>query len=124
MNPDNKNNNRGKGGGSSRRNTTAIISIILWALVLTVLVNYATSMARSANSVEISYSQFRNLVEQDVVEGVLMESSKYTITLKEGVTLDKNGNVVESGTAQSEPDAEKELGSTLGLASAGELEQR
>ena len=115
MNPDNKNNNRGKGGGGSRRNTTAIISIILWALVLTVLVNYATSMARSANSVEISYSQFRNLVEQDVVEGVLMESSKYTITLKEGVTLDKNGNVVESGTAQSEPDTEKELGSTLGL---------
>ena len=49
MNPDNKNNNRGKGGGGSRRNTTAIISIILWALVLTVLVNYATSMARSAN---------------------------------------------------------------------------
>ena len=115
MNPDNKNNNRGKGGGGSRRNTTAIISIILWALVLTVLVNYATSMARSANSVEISYSQFRNLVEQDVVEGVLMESSKYTITLKEGVTLDKNGNVVESGTAQSEPDTEKEPGSTLGL---------
>ena len=115
MNPDNQNNNRGKGGGGNRRNITAIVSIILWALVLTVLVNYATSMARSANSVEITYSQFRSLVEQDVVEGVLMESNKYTLTLKEGVTLDKNGNVVTSGTDQSQTDNEKEPGSSLGL---------
>ena len=115
MNPDNQNNNRGKGGGGNRRNITAIVSIILWALVLTVLVNYATSMARSANSVEITYSQFRSLVEQDVVEGVLMESSKYTLTLKDGVTLDKDGNVVTSGTDQSQSDSGKEPGSSLGL---------
>ena len=116
MNPDNKNNNRGKGGGGNRRNTTAIISIILWALVLTVLVNYATSMARSANSVEITYSQFRQLVEEDKVESVVMESTKYTITLKDGVALDKNGNVVESGTTSSSGTASKnQLGSSLGL---------
>ena len=120
MNSDNQNNNRGKGGGGNRRNTTAIISIILWALVLTVLVNYATSMARSANSVEISYGQFRQLVEQDLVELVVMESTKYTITLKDGVVLDEDGNVVQSGTASSDASssdtaAGDQPGSSLGL---------
>ena len=38
MNFDHQNNNRGKGGGNNKRNITAIVSIILWALVLTVLV--------------------------------------------------------------------------------------
>ena len=115
MNSDNQNNNRGKGGGNNRRNTTAIISIILWALVLTVLVNYATSMARSANSVEITYSQFLELVENDQVESVVMESSKYTITLKDGVSLDKNGNVVQSATTSSDTASEDQPGSSLGL---------
>ena len=114
MNPDNKNNNRGKGGGN-RRNTTAIISIILWALVLTVLVNYATSMARSANSVEITYSQFLELVEKDLVKSVVMESTKYTITLKDGVTLDEQGNVTSTGTSSAGTSGEDQAGSALGL---------
>ena len=37
----NQNNNRGKGGGN-KRNMTAIVSILLWALVLTLLVNRQT----------------------------------------------------------------------------------
>ena len=40
MNP-NQNNNRGNGG--NKRNVTAIVSVLLWALVLTLLVNVATS---------------------------------------------------------------------------------
>ena len=39
----NQNNNRGKGGGN-KRNMTAIVSILLWALVLTLLVNLATQL--------------------------------------------------------------------------------
>ena len=108
MNP-NQNNDRGKGGGS-RRNTTAIISIILWALVLTVLVNYATSRARSANSVEISYGQFRQLIMEDKVEGVVMEATRYTILLKEGATLDGEAPAQETGAPAAE-----EPGAQLGL---------
>ncbi|WP_242957122.1 ATP-dependent zinc metalloprotease FtsH [Flavonifractor sp. An82] len=99
MNSDRQNNNRGKGGGNNKRNITAIVSIILWALVLTVLVNYATSMFRQANSVEISYGVFRELVKQDCVEGVLMDSNKYTIYLKDGVSVDANGNITKTATA-------------------------
>ena len=99
MNFDHQNNNRGKGGGNNKRNITAIVSIILWALVLTVLVNYATSMFRQANSVEISYGTFRELVKEDCVAGVLMESNKYTIYLKDGVSVDANGNITKTATA-------------------------
>ena len=99
MNSDRQNNNRGKGGGNNKRNITAIVSIILWALVLTVLVNYATSMFRQANSVEISYGVFRELVKQDCVEGVLMDSNKYTIYLKDGVSVDANGNITKTAEA-------------------------
>ena len=99
MNSDHQNNNRGKGGGNNRRNVTAIVSIILWALVLTVLVNYATSMFRQANSVELSYGTFRELVKQDCVEGVVMTSTKYTIYLKDGVSVDADGNITKTATA-------------------------
>ncbi|WP_204705982.1 ATP-dependent zinc metalloprotease FtsH [Flavonifractor plautii] len=99
MNFDHQNNNRGKGGGNNKRNITAIVSIILWALVLTVLVNYATSMFRQVNSVEISYGTFRELVKEDCVAGVLMESNKYTIYLKDGVSVDANGNITKTATA-------------------------
>ena len=92
MNP-NQNNNRGKGG--NKRNVTAIVSVLLWALVLTLLVNVATSRFQQANSVEVLYGQFRDLVMDGVVDSVLMESDRYTFTLKEGYTLqfDDDGNV-------------------------------
>ena len=99
MNSDHQNNNRGKGGGNNKRNITAIVSIILWALVLTVLVNYATSLFSKANSVEISYGTFRELIQQDCVEGVVMESNKYTIYLKDGVSVDAAGNITKTATA-------------------------
>ena len=99
MNSDRQNNNRGKGGGNNKRNVTAIVSIILWALVLTVLVNYATSIFRQANSVELSYGVFRELVKEDCVAGVVMESNKYTIYLKDGVSVDASGNITKTATA-------------------------
>ena len=75
MNP-NQNNNRGNGG--NKRNVTAIVSVLLWALVLTLLVNVATSRFQQANSVEVLYGQFRDLVMDGVVDSVLMESDRYT----------------------------------------------
>ncbi|MFQ9916730.1 MAG: ATP-dependent metallopeptidase FtsH/Yme1/Tma family protein [Flavonifractor plautii] len=70
---------------------TAIVSILLWALVLTLLVNLATSRLQQANSVEVSYGQFRQLIMQDAVESVVMSSGKYTFTLKEGYSLCRRG---------------------------------
>ena len=111
MNSDQQNNNRGKGGGN-KRNVTAVVSILLWALVLTVLVNYATSLFRQANSVELSYGVFRELIRQDCVDGVLMDSHKYTIHLKDGVSVDAEGNITKTAAAAGITDG-SESGDTL-----------
>ena len=111
MNSDQQNNNRGKGGGN-KRNVTAVVSILLWALVLTVLVNYATSLFRQANSVELSYGVFRELIRQDCVDGVLMDSYKYTIYLKDGVSVDAEGNITKTAAAAGITDG-SESGDTL-----------
>ena len=117
----NQNNNRGKGGGN-KRNMTAIVSILLWALVLTLLVNLATSRLQQANSVEVSYGQFRQLIMQDAVESVVMASGKYTFTLKEGYSLSvgEDGEVTvrtpeESGQDSQAAQAPQESGTTGGV---------
>ena len=119
MNP-NQNNNRG--GGGNKRNTTAIVSILLWALVLTLLVNLATSRLQQANSIEVTYGQFRQLIMADVVDSVVMESGKYTFTLKEGYSLSVNEDgdmeVTEPGAQEQtqEPPATQspQIGETTG----------
>ena len=121
MNP-NQNNNRGNGG--NKRNVTAIVSVLLWALVLTLLVNVATSRFQQANSVEVLYGQFRDLVMDGVVDSVLMESDRYTFTLKEGYTLqfDDDGNVEavkEDGQTSS---ADTSGGGTGGETTGGQLD--
>ena len=117
----NQNNNRGKGGGN-KRNMTAIVSILLWALVLTLLVNLATSRLQQANSVEVSYGQFRQLIMQDAVESVVMSSGKYTFTLKEGYSLSvgEDGEVTvrtpeEGGQDSQAAQAPQESGTTGGV---------
>ena len=117
----NQNNNRGKGGGN-KRNMTAIVSILLWALVLTLLVNLATSRLQQANSAEVSYGQFRQLIMQDAVESVVMASGKYTFTLKEGYSLSvgEDGEVTvrtpeEGGQDSQAAQAPQESGTTGGV---------
>ena len=117
----NQNNNRGKGGGN-KRNMTAIVSILLWALVLTLLVNLATSRLQQANSVEVSYGQFRQLIMQDAVESVVMSSGKYTFTLKEGYSLSvgEDGEVTvrtpeDGGQDSQAAQAPQESGTTGGV---------
>ena len=116
----NQNNNRGKGGGN-KRNMTAIVSILLWALVLTLLVNLATSRLQQANSVEVSYGQFRQLI-MHAVESVVMSSGKYTFTLKEGYSLSvgEDGEVTvrtpeEGGQDSQAAQTPQESGTTGGV---------
>ena len=52
--------------GNNKKNAFGLVSLILWALVLTLLFRSCTASYASANEVEV-------------------ESSQYTITLKEGM---------------------------------------
>ena len=77
-----KNRKNGKGGGS-KKNLMGILSMVLWAVVIVVLINQFASSAALSGQVEIKFSEMIELVKEDQVEEVLLESGKYTITLKE-----------------------------------------
>ncbi len=70
--------------GNNKKNTFGLITLILWALVLTMVFKSCSSSYASANEVQVNYSTFKDWVAADLVESVQMESGKYSITLKEG----------------------------------------
>ena len=74
--------------GNNKRNTFGLITLILWALVLTFLFRSCSSSYASANEVQVDYSTFKEWVQQDKVDRVLMQSGQYVITLKDGVGMD------------------------------------
>ena len=59
MKPDKKNN---------KKNTFGLISLILWALILTLLFKSCTSSYTSANEVQVDYSTFKQWVLEDKVD--------------------------------------------------------
>ena len=85
---DNNNQNRDdrNRGGSAR----GIISLVVWALVLTLGYNYIASMMNAQKAAqtsrEIAYSEFRELVTQGRVASVEFGDNVFTITPVEGYT--------------------------------------
>jgi len=74
LKPDKKNN---------KKNTLGMLSLILWAVFLTMLFRSCSSSYANSNQVQVDYSTFRQWVVSEYVESVKMESSAYVITLKE-----------------------------------------
>ncbi len=60
-----------------------VVNIVVWALVILAGFNWLISSASMSGSVEIKFSEFIALVKDDQVEEVVIQSSKYTITLTE-----------------------------------------
>ncbi len=69
------------------KNVMGIVTIVFWALILTLMFNSLTSMYRNSGTVEIRYSVFRDWVTQGYVDSVEMDDTKYTVTLKDGFVL-------------------------------------
>ncbi len=96
-----------KSGSNNKRNLMGIASIVLWALIITILVNYFTGMAAQANSTEIRYSEFKQLVIEDKVYSVTTANSKFTIYLKEdaaavGIDVNAQVDVIQSTQPQTQ----------------------
>ena len=88
MEPNNRNNrNR---GDKNRRRGGGMWSIVLWALLLTIGVNYLSVMldqARTAeSSCEIAYSELVELVEEGKVKSIEFGDTVFTITPVDGFT--------------------------------------
>ena len=123
MKPDKQ---RNTGSNNNKRNLMGIASILLWALVVTILVNYFLSMSNQANSTLIQYSEFLNLVEEDKVYAVSMTSNKFTIYLKEDVAavgLDPNATPALPSAA-SQNDSQLFSSILAGEESAPSVEQQ
>ena len=67
----------------NNKNYMGIATILIWALVLTVLVNLVTSMYSNSKTQEISYTQFKQMVKENQVASVEFRSNKYIITPKQ-----------------------------------------
>ncbi len=80
----NNQNNKGNKPGKLR----GVVTLIAWALVLTVALNYFTAYngnaANKASSHEVKYSQFITLVESNEVDSVLFKDDVIYITPVEG----------------------------------------
>ena len=89
MKPDKRNNNNPNGGGNNnRRNAFGLVSIVLWALFLTLLFRGCMSSYENANTITVPYNAFREWLVEDKIQTVLIESSQITFTLKEGVEVE------------------------------------
>ncbi len=80
---DNKNKrNGGKGGGSWR----GVLQLVCWALLLTIVISYAStymsSAGRQASSVEVEYSVFRDMVTGDSVEKVEFDNNERILHIR------------------------------------------
>ena len=91
----NNNNNRNKKNKMSP--LRGIISLVAWALVLTIGFNYVLASMedskRAGSTVEVDYSEFIALIREDKVARVEFEDKVFTVTPVEGfVYTDAEGN--------------------------------
>ncbi len=97
----NKNNNN-----DGKKNFMGLITMILWCLILTLLIRSCVSSQQNMGTIYVDYSKLYQLVEEGHIESIAMENGKYSLTLKEGVAIDKDGVVTVSEVAESEtPDS-------------------
>ena len=105
---DNRNNNRG-GKNGKNSNLRGVMTLIAWALVLTVAFQYFTAYnnnaANKSSSHEIKYSDMISMVEKDQVKELLFKDSTIYITPVDGYTYteekDENSKIEPKSYTQS-----------------------
>ena len=113
-------NRNGQNGGNNWR---GVVSLVCWALLLTILISYASawiSGSEDSASAEISYSEFVTLIEDDKIAKVQFDSSTGLahITPVEGFTYtDENGKTY--GPMPAQPKKDDSAAGTGDIAAAG-----
>ena len=80
-----KRNQKGPGGNRPNKKVFGIITVVLWALIITLFINYLFSSYNTSKTIEVPYSEFKQMVMRHEVAKVDLTSNKYVITLKEGI---------------------------------------
>jgi len=77
----------GPGGPNNKKNLIGFASLVLWALLITMVIQSLYSSSQSSSKVEIGYSTFIEWVEADAVNTLELENSTFYFTLKDGTVL-------------------------------------
>ena len=99
---DNNNNRDNRNNNNKNNRMRGILTLVLWAVVLTVAMNYISAYsgntANKTSSHEIKYSEMVDMVEKDQVKEILFKDSTIYITPVDGYTYTEE--VEEGSTAQ------------------------
>ena len=72
----------GNGGRNQNRNHSSILIFLVVTLITLVLMSFFNRMMNDSTSMEITYDQFLDLLEQNLVESVTLDSDKLTVVTK------------------------------------------
>ncbi len=78
-----KDNKKSNQNDNRRQNLTGVVTLIIWSLIITIGINYVIGHTANRGSVEIKFSELVEMVKEDQVTEVKLESGKYTVTLTE-----------------------------------------
>ncbi len=81
----NENNNKDRNGGNENKNNNhqPLMILVLFSLIALLITTYFWNSGASSTKVDISYTQFIDLVEEDQVKSVEITSETISITLNE-----------------------------------------
>ena len=82
----NNRNNRNGGNKKNNKNLRSVISLIGWALVLTLVFNYILAAASGGRSFKVPYSEMMDLVEQDQIKEIQLKDGVLYATPVDGYT--------------------------------------
>ena len=82
----NNRNNRNGGNKKNNKNLRSVISLIGWALVLTLVFNYILAATSGGRSFEVPYSEMMDLVEQDQIKEIQLKGGVLYATPVDGYT--------------------------------------
>ena len=106
------NNNNNSGGKNGKGNFRGVLTLIAWALVLTVAFNYFNAYNRNAanktSSHEIKYSEMVTMIEKNQVDEVLFKDSTIYITPVDGYVYTEevtSGGKTETKTYKQSEDS-------------------
>jgi len=90
------NNNKDNKNGRSNRNLRGVLTLVAWAVVAVVILNYIQAYSQNTSnrstSHEIKYSQFIQLVEEDKAQSVVFKDSTIYLTPVDSyVFIDEDG---------------------------------
>lgn len=81
--PEDKNSGQGQGNGGGPKNKQTFLIIIICLLISMILMGVFSNLMNRSTSREISYDQFMEMVREDQVKEVTIESGKLTVKPKE-----------------------------------------